>query len=213
LGVLGLWDQQAPSEGAEHVTLAVSGAGGGRTVDFRLVAASGITLVGRTEEFDSGTLRFRNDLAGSIANGDATYLQVLDAADAYVDRNQLDLPEEPEARRLGTLPDCVTDPILEIDLQESGVTSIIWATGYSVDYSWLKADVLDGMGKPRHERGVSPEPGVYFVGLPWLSRRSSSFLCGVWSDASYIAHHISAQRRYLDYVPDTSAARIGVSLT
>ncbi|RPO65606.1 flavin-containing monooxygenase [Pseudomonas aeruginosa] len=122
-----------------------------------------------------------------------------DAADAYIARNGLDLPEEPEARRRLPDPQCVTDPILELDLAEAGVGSIIWATGYAVDFGWLQVDAFDRDGKPRHQRGVSSEPGVYFIGLPWLSRRGSSFIWGVWHDARHVADHIAIQRKYLAY--------------
>jgi putative flavoprotein involved in K+ transport len=93
----------------------------------------------------------------------------------------------------------VTKPILSLDVAKSGITSIIWATGFSVDYGWLKVDALDEKGKPRHRRGVSTEPGVYFLGLPWLSRRGSSFIWGVWHDAKHIADQIAIQRGYLAY--------------
>lgn len=201
LGVLGLWDQQTPPAGAEHVTLAISGAYGGSTIDFRRLAASGITLVGRTEAYTDGHLTFAGDLPDAIAGGDENYVSVLDAADAYVERNGLDLPADPEARELGPMPDCVREPLRELDLDEAGIRSIIWATGFSLDYSWLNVDAIDEHGKPVHQRGISAEPGVYFVGLPWLSRRSSSFLCGVSGDARYIAEHIDVKRGYLAYEP------------
>ncbi|MFI7610268.1 flavin-containing monooxygenase [Nonomuraea terrae] len=199
LGVLGKWDAETPPRGAEHVTIAVSGARGGRTVDFRTLAAQGVELVGMTVSFDNGILRFAPDLAENIAHGDASYLSLLDEADAYIARNGLDLPEEPEARVLGPVPACVTDPALELDLAAAGVRSIVWATGYAVDYGWLQVDAFDEAGRPKHRRGVSPEPGVYFLGLPWLSRRGSSFIWGVWHDARYVADHIATQRAYLTY--------------
>ncbi len=143
----------------------------------------------------------RQTWATIIAQGDANYLSLLDEADAYVARNGLDLPEEPEARVLGPVPDCVTEPVLELDLAGAGVTSIIWATGFAVDYGWLQVDAFDESGRPSHRRGVSPEPGVYFLGLPWLARRGSSFIWGVWHDASYLADHIAIQRGYLAYRP------------
>ncbi|BBZ27616.1 FAD-dependent oxidoreductase [Mycolicibacterium madagascariense] len=197
LGVLGLWDAETPPRGAEHVTIAVSGAHGGHTVDFRELAQRGIQLVGRTSTFDDGVLHFAPDLGTNIANGDASYLSLLDQADAYVARNGLDLPADPQARALGPVPDAVTDPVLELDLADAGVSSVVWATGYATDYRWLRVDALDEHGRPRHRRGVSSEPGVYFVGLPWLSRRGSSFIWGVWHDAKYLADHISTQRGYL----------------
>jgi putative flavoprotein involved in K+ transport len=199
LGVLGKWEAATPPAGAEHVTIAVSGARGGHTVDFRTLAAGGIKLVGLTASFDNGTMRFAQDLGDNIANGDASYLSLLDEADAYIERNGLDLPEEPDARALGPDPDCVTNPVLELNLARAGVTSIIWATGYAVDYSWLDVNAFDEHGKPRHQRGVSSEPGVYFLGLPWQSRRGSSFIWGVWHDAKYLADHIQMQRGYLAY--------------
>ncbi|MFF0424760.1 flavin-containing monooxygenase [Streptomyces sp. NPDC004520] len=201
LGVLGIWDAQTPPRGAEHVTIAVSGARGGHTVDFRDLAASGIELVGLTTSHDDGVLRFAPDLAENIAFGDAKYLEFLRAADAYVERNGLDLPEELEAHVLGPDPECVTSPRLELDLAEAGVTSIVWATGFASDYGWLDVDAFDENGRPDQQRGVSVEPGVYFLGLPWLSRRGSSFIWGVWHDARYVADHIARQRGYLAYAP------------
>ena len=199
LGVLGEWDQAAMKPGREHVTIAVSGAHGGRTVDFRGLAHRGMTLVGLTQSFNGGVATFQPNLAENLARGDENYLALLNAADAYIERNGLDLPEEPEARITFSDPDCVTNPILELDLTKAGVTSIIWATGFATDYSWLKVDAFDDNGKPAHQRGVSSEAGVYFLGLPWQSRRGSSFIWGVWHDAKYVADHIAIQRSYLDY--------------
>ena len=199
LGVLGKWDAAALAPGTAHVTISVSGAHGGHTVDFRRLAQRGMTLVGMTQEFDDGVMHFAPDLADNLARGDANYLSMLDEADAYVARNGLDLPEEPEARKIDPDPDCVSDPVRDLDLAAAGVTSIIWATGYALDFSWLKVDVFDEAGKPKHHRGVSTEPGIYFLGLPWLSRRGSSFIWGVWHDAKYLADHIATQRAYLAY--------------
>ena len=199
LGVLGLWDLETMEPGKEHVTIAVSGAYGGQTIDFRQLAHQGITLVGMTKAFSEGVVSFQSDLVTNLNNGDQNYCELLDAADAYVERNGLDLPEEPEARAIPEDPQCVTDPILALNLAEAGITSIIWATGFVQDYSWLTVDAFDEMGKPKHQRGVSSEPGVYFVGLPWLSRRGSSFIWGVWHDAKHVAGHIETQRKYLAY--------------
>lgn len=199
LGVLGEWDAAATKPGKEHVTIAVSGAHGGHTVDFRALGHQGINLVGLTKSFANGVATFDADLADNIAKGDENYLSLLDAADAYIARNGLDLPEEPEARKRLPDPDCVTHPILSLNLADAGVTTIIWATGFTVDYSWLQVNALDAQGKPAHQRGVSTERGVYFLGLPWLSRRGSTFIWGVWHDAKYIADHIATQRKYAAY--------------
>ncbi len=156
-------------------------------------------LVGLTRSFEDGVLSFAPDLADNLAQGDANYLSLLDEADAFAARNGLDLREEPDARKVEPDPECVTDPMLELDLSKAGLTSIVWATGFAVDFSWLKVDAFEENGRPKHQRGVSAEPGVYFLGLPWLSRRGSSFIWGVWHDAKYLADHIATQRTYLAY--------------
>lgn len=199
LGVLGKWDAATPPAGAEHVTISVSGAYGGLTVDFRRLAHRGMILVGVTQSFGNGVMRFAPDLAENIARGDANYLSVLDEADAYIARNGIDLPQEPSAREILPDPQCVTDPILSLDLKEAGIGSIIWATGYRVDYGWLKVDAFDDKGRPKHQRGVSTEPGIYFLGLPWQSRRGSSFIWGVWHDARFVADQIAIQQSYRAY--------------
>lgn len=199
LGVLGEWDAAAMKPGREHVTIAVSGAHGGRTVDFRELAQRGLNLVGLTQSFKDGVVSFRPDLVDNLARGDENYLALLNAADAYIERNGLDLPLDPEARRVFPDPQCVTQPILELDLAAAGISTIIWATGFVADYSWMEVDAFDASGKPQHQRGVSTEPGIYFLGLPWQSRRGSSFIWGVWHDAKYVADHIATQRQYLTY--------------
>ena len=201
LGVLGEWDAEAMKPGTEHVTIAVSGAYGGKTIEFRRLANQGITLVGLTKSFNAnGKVTFESDLVDNVVRGDKNYLELLDAADNYIARNNLDLPEESEARSIPSDPDCMRHPILELDLNEANITSIIWATGFVHDYSWLNVYyAFDEKGKPLHQRGVSAEPGIYFLGLPWLSRRGSSFIWGVWHDAKHIADHIATQRKYLAY--------------
>jgi putative flavoprotein involved in K+ transport len=209
LGVLGKWEMSTPPQGAEHVTIAVSGADGGRTVDFRDLAAEGITLVGRTVAYEDGLVRFAPDLAKNIHRGDANYLGLLEEADAYVERNGTDLPEEPEAKVLGPDPESVIDPLPQLDLAGAGVASIVWATGFTGDYGWLQVGALDERGRPKHQRGISAEPGVYFLGLPWQSRRGSSFIWGVWHDAQYLADAIQIQRSYLAYDGQAAVAAGG----
>jgi len=114
---------------------------------------------------------------------------------------------EPQARAIGPDPACLTDPIRSLDLAAEGITTIIWATGFALDFGWLQVDAFDDAGHPDHRRGVSSEPGVYFLGLPWLSRRGSSFIWGVWHDARFIADQIAIQRSYLAYDPVSEPRR------
>ncbi|MFT5066258.1 MAG: putative flavoprotein involved in K+ transport [Reinekea sp.] len=204
LGVLGLWDLAAQKPGTEHVTISVSGAYGGRTMDFRRLASEGVTLLGRTENFADGVLTFADDVRKNVDAGDANYNQLLDDADAYVDAMGLDLPLDPEAREVWPDPSSLTDPIRELDFAALGITTIIWATGYKQDFSWLKVDAFTQNGAPIHQRGVCKEPGLYFLGLPWQSRRGSTFLWGVWHDAKFVADQIAIQRAYADYDGDAA---------
>lgn len=204
LGVLCKWDMVTPGPGTEHVTIAVSGARGGKTVDFRRFAMSGMTLVGMTTDYIDGTLHFADDLQRNIAAGDANHLSLLDEADAYIERNGLDFPEDPDARKIWPEPDCLTDPIRKLDLRQHGVGTVIWATGYSTDYGWLDVDALDENGRPAHLRGISTEAGVYFLGLPWQSRRGSSFIWGVWHDAKFIADQIAIRHSYFAHDPSAN---------
>ena len=195
LGVLGIWQAKTPNPQFEHVTIAVSGSYGGQTVDFRKFAQKGMVLLGLTKKFKDGFLFFANDLKENIEQGDKNYLSVLDKADDYVVRNNLDLPEDPEARIIKPDPECIINPIHELNLNKTNIQSIIWATGYKQDFSWLKVNTFDASGKPLHNRGVSKENGIYFIGLPWLSMRGSSFIWGVWQDAKYLADHIAEKKK------------------
>ena len=209
LGVLGLWDLAAQKPGTEHVTISVSGAYGGSTMDFRRLASEGVMLVGRTQSFLDGTLYFADDASTNIAAGDKNYADMLDAADAYVLASGLDLPLEPEARKAWPEPSCLSNPLRSLNLADENVTTIIWATGYKQDFSWLKVDAFDEKGAPIHQRGVSKEPGVYFLGLPWQSRRGSTFLWGVWHDAKFVADQITIQRAYADYKGEAAVVSAG----
>ncbi|MGH1578007.1 flavin-containing monooxygenase [Planktotalea sp.] len=207
LGVLGLWDMAAPAPGTEHVTIAVSGADGGHTMDFRRLAGEGVTLVGLTKSFSEGVLSFADDVVSNVSAGDANYHAMLDAADAYVKAMGLDLPEDPGARDAWPEPACLTEPLESVDLAKEGITTIIWATGFRQDFSWLKVDAFDEKGAPIHQRGVSKEHGIYFLGLPWQSRRGSTFLWGVWHDAKFVADQIAIQRAYEDYEGEAAIVR------
>jgi putative flavoprotein involved in K+ transport len=150
-----------------------------------------MVLLGRIGAYKDGVMQVAGDLAKNIEAGDRHYLATLAEADAYAKAQGLDMPEEPEAHVIGPMPDCVTHPLRELDLAKAGITAIVWATGFALDYGWLKADVFDDKGRPLHERGVTQQKGLYFLGLPWLASRASPFIWGVWRDADYLAEQIA----------------------
>ena len=143
------------------------------------------------DRYTSGVITIADDLAKNIANGDANYLGLLAEADEYIKVNNLDFPAEEDAKLTVPDPACLTSPIRQLDLEDAGVKTVLWATGYMQDFSWLEVDVFDNCKKPFHKKGVSAINGIYFIGLPWLSMRGSSFIWGVWEDAKYLADHIA----------------------
>ena len=136
---------------------------------------------------------FAPDLADSLASGDATYAAFLELADGHIERHGLTMPENPVARAVLPDPPCVAAPVRQLDFGAAGITSVIWATGYGLDFGWIDLPVLNAQGEPVHHRGVSDVPGLYFLGLQWLSKMNSSFLSGVGDDAAVLADHIAAR--------------------
>lgn len=197
-GVLGRWDTVNRDTKARNIALAISGVHTKMPIDYRLLASKGAVLLGRTASFSDGKLFFADDLADNIQQGNRSYLDTLDVIDRYIDYNGLDLPEYPDARNLLPETEFEKNPILELDLAEAGITTIIWASGFKRDYSWIELDIFEEDGTPIHEMGVSTEPGIYFLGLPFQTRRRSSFLFGVWHDARYIADYIAMMQGYYD---------------
>lgn len=176
---------------AVMLPLVHTGAYGGQTIDFRDYAARGMVLVGCVESAEGSVVRFAGDLLDNLAEGDAGFQAIMDGLDAFIAKTGMDLPLDPEARQLAPEPAGLRDLIRELDLNEAGVTTVIWATGYGVDFSWVDIPVFDASGRPRHQGGATEVEGLYFLGLEWLSKVSSAFLVGVGDDADRLATRIT----------------------
>ena len=170
-----------------EIPLVHSGAYGGRTIDFREFAARGMKLVGRVESAEGSLVSFAGDLLDNLAEGDAAFHAIMDGIDAFIAKTGMDRPLDPEARQLAPEPAGLRDLIRELDLREAGVGTVIWCTGYSVDFSWVDIPVFEASGKPRHQAGVTEVPGLYFLGMEWLTTIASHFLVGVGDDAGRLA--------------------------
>lgn len=189
---LGRWDMRPSGNNTKHVPIAVGGSNGGWTVDFRELAHRGLVLLGHTESCHEGVLHFAPDLRENIVKGEQDYLSFLKECDELVEREGLDLPEEREAYQIMAEPACLIQPQLQLDLAKEGISVVIWATGYSADFGWVKIDdAFDLNGRPCHDSGVSCVPGLYFLGLPFLSRLGSAFIFGVWDDAKHLSEHVA----------------------
>lgn len=193
LAEMGVDETPVEQRGPSRLLPVISGAHGGHTIDFRRFAADGVTLLGRVTAARDGVLEIAPDLATNIANGDTYYATFLGIVDDFIAARGLDHPGDPLARVRLPDPACLTAPLRTIDLGTERISSVIWATGYGLDLNWIDIPVLDGNGAPRHRHGVSEEPGLYFLGLQWLSKMKSSFLSGVGDDAAVLADHIAAR--------------------
>ena len=169
----------------------LSGRDGGQTLNLHAFAREGVHLLGHLRGAARGTLQFAPDLEESLAKVDAFESQVIGNVDRYIAKAGIDAPAE-------QLPDLrdgyAAAEITKLSLAVAGITTIIWAMGYEFDFGLVKLPVTDEFGYPIQDRGVTEYPGLYFVGLPWLSKMKSGLLLGVGDDAEYIASQIAAQR-------------------
>jgi putative flavoprotein involved in K+ transport len=166
----------------------ISGTKGGHTINLHQFAQDGVTLLGRLEGVENGAVKLGSDLHDNLAAADHAEAEFVKAVDAYVAATGISAPEE----TLPLLRDGLDQKILtELDLTASGITNVIWATGYSFDFSLVELPVTDHDGFPIQTRGVSAYPGLFFVGLPWLHTAKSGLIYGLAEDARYIADRIA----------------------
>ena len=168
-----------------------TGARGGHTIDLHQFARDGVTLLGRLQGASGGGVHLAPDLHDNLARVDQFELELSQRIDQYIARTGVAAPLEvlPQLRH-----GYDADIVPELDLQDAGVTTIIWATGYRFDFSLVHLPVTDGDGFPMTRRGVTAYPGLYFVGLPWLHTQTSGLLMGVGQDAAHIAASIAEHR-------------------
>lgn len=171
----------------------ISGVGRyGHTVSLQHMARKGAVILGRLLAIEDGSLVLGDDAAEHVRFADERSAQLKRDIEAYIKRIGLDPPplEEDPADVPDPNAECIS-PIRRLDLKKANVGAIIWATGFTADFSWIHLPVLDQKGMPVHRRGVSGVPGLYFIGFPWLHTRKSGLIRGVEEDAAYIAKVIT----------------------
>lgn len=173
----------------------VSGRGGGRTLNLHRFARDGITLAGRIAGIDGTRVRLGSDLRENLVKADSVAAEFCRRIDAHIAEARVGAPEPDESNTdeyRGT--DGFEQPVREeLDLAREGVTSIVWASGFSFDFSWVRPVARDPFGYPVQRRGVTDSPGLYFVGLHFLDTFKSGLLYGVGEDAAYVAAHIAGR--------------------
>lgn len=165
-------------------TIAPNLFGNFETVDLRKLAKDGLQLLGRLKRFKNNSFDFENDLEANLEMGENALSDFKKAVDKLVIDKGIKVTPEQEQKRSNF------EPLNISSLDSKEIGTIIWATGFIDDYSWLKVPVFDKNGEPIHKKGVSKIKGLYFIGLRWLSKYQSFLLCGVAEDAKYIAKQI-----------------------
>ncbi len=170
----------------------VTGRGGGRDIDLRAFAAEGMHLHGRLASVersggeDGALLRFTRTTGAALDAADAVAESIKDDIDRWIERQGIDAPAE--ARYVPVWqPPSPHEEVVDLDLRDAGVTSVVWAVGFRADFRWVQVGVFDGTGAPTHRRGTTSAPGLHFLGLPWLHTWGSGRFAGIARDAEHLA--------------------------
>jgi len=151
-------------------------------------------LLGRVQAAQGKQIILAPDLEENLARADAYATQITQGIDEYITKTGLEVAATRTTVEAPSNSTTSRKPILTLDLQSSGISTIIWASGYQLDFDWVQLPVFDQVGYPVHQRGVTAFPGLYFLGLHWLYKRKSSLLYGVGEDAAFIASAIAGRR-------------------
>ena len=161
----------------------VSGKDGGHSLSLHQFARDGVKLLGHVEGVEDGKVKFKSDLKETLARMDKSEKDIIAMVDKYIEANGIDAQKE-------TLPELQdgysAEALTELDLNAANVNTIIWAMGYTADYSLVKLPITDEDGFPVTQRGATQYPGLYFIGMNWLNTRKSVTMMGVREDVKYI---------------------------
>jgi putative flavoprotein involved in K+ transport len=185
------YDEVDDIERARRVpSLQLVGSAARTMLDLNALGENGVRLVGRLVGIADGRLQFSGSLANQCALSDLKMGRLLEAIDRFATENGLDGEVAPPQRFAPTRVDQA--PPLSLDLARAGIRTIVWATGFRPDYSWLEVPVFDRKGRIRHDGGVVASPGMYLLGMPFLRRRKSALIDGAGADARDLCAHLAA---------------------
>jgi len=167
----------------------VSGRDGGKEIDLRQFATEGMALHGRLKGIQAGRLEFADDLKTNLDQADAVAESIKRTIDTFIEKNEIYAQMEPSY-----VP--AWEPSEQdgaVALESANITTVIWSTGYHMDFRWIEVPVFDGKGYPGHDRGVTSVRGLYFLGLPWLYTWGSGRFSGIARDAHHLADCITSR--------------------
>lgn len=174
-------------------SLQLAGSDDRRTVDLNYLTRQGVRLVGRLAAINDSNAQFSGSLRNVCALSDLKMKRLLEGIDDWATENGVDDEVAPPDRLERTVVEA--SPPLGISLASGEIRSVIWATGFRPDFSWLDVPVLDRKGRIRHDGGVVDSPGLYLMGLQFLRRRKSALIDGAAADARDLSAHLAS---YLD---------------
>ena len=160
------------------------------TLDLNALTDMGVELVGRWAAIRDGRALFSGGLRNVFSLADLKQQRLLDNFDEWARTQGLDAELDPPERFAPT--QVPKSSRLQLDLESGEIRTVIWATGYQPDYSWLDVPVVDPKGHLQHDGGVVESPGLYALGLPVLRRRKSTFIHGIEDDAREVIDHLAA---------------------
>ena len=175
----------------------LSGRNGGRTLSLHRFHRDGIRLLGRLTGCRGERAEFDGELHAQMRFADAFSDRIVGQFERHIEERRIDAPPPTAAELDGGPPPHgrFPDVVRELDLAEAGVGTVIWATGYRYDFSWIDAPVLDGAGYPVAPGGITACPGLYFTGLNWMTWRKSGIIYGAGDDARSVAADIERRLR------------------
>ena len=182
-------DPEKALHGTNHY---LSGRDGGKEIDLRAFAREGLRLHGYLEEITATGFRNRPDAAAKLDTADRSYLGIRQRIDDYIARAGIDAPVEPPYEPCWHPP---ADEPTFLPFAESGLSAVIWCIGFRPSFPFLPPGATDARGHPRQQRGISPLPGLYFLGLPWQHTWGSARFSGVSADAAFLAEAITRKRQ------------------
>ncbi|MGK7913214.1 MAG: MSMEG_0569 family flavin-dependent oxidoreductase [Synechococcus sp.] len=178
----------------------LTGRDGGREINLRKLAIDGMTLAGRLRRIDNSTIYFNRDLQTNLDGADAVANSIKATIDSYITDNQIDAPLESPEGAIAAPPE-----LDSLDCDAANISAVIWSTGFHANFRWIDVPVFNGDGYPVHDRGVTSQEGLYFIGLPWLYTWGSGRMSGVAQDARYLADYIAARQKVSRSDSDCSA--------
>ena len=170
------------------------------TLDLNRLIDQGIKIRGRLAGFSESEAQFSGSLNNTCALADLKMDRLLSSIDEWIAENGRSAEFEPPVRYLRTRVE--DSPPLLMNLAKHNIKTILWATGYRPDYTWLNLPIFDSKGRIRHEGGIVNAPGIYLMGMPLLRRRKSSFIHGAADDARELSAHLN---EFLGYGGDSNA--------